>query len=159
MSQDDYIRTALRVPPELHSALHKAADESERSFNAEIIERLKASFDPAPSADGVAAQELADSRAQTIAAMEFLQGSLCETVVAMYAGLSASQKRDRTLVNAQRLAGSLLAGARPGDYLLSRSELLAANPALARFLEGVEGDIEVHRKKVVRTSGAGSAKP
>lgn len=158
MSQDDYIRTALRVPPELHSALHKAADESERSFNAEIIERLKASFDLAPSADGVAAQELADSRAQTITAMEFLQGSLCETVVAMFASLPAKDQRDRTLANADRLAKSLLAGARPGDYLLPRSELLAANPALARFLEGVEGDIEVHRKKAVRTGRAGSAK-
>lgn len=158
MSQDDYIRTALRVPPELHAALHKAADESERSFNAEIIERLKASFDLTPSADGAVAQELADSRAQTITAMEFLQGSLCETIVAMYASLPASQKRDRTLVNAQRLAGSLLASAQAGDYLLSRSELLAANPALAHFLEEVEADIDVHRKKEARTGRTGNAK-
>ncbi|MGB3069791.1 MAG: toxin-antitoxin system HicB family antitoxin [Ottowia sp.] len=44
MAQDDYIRTALRVPPELHQALHEAADKSSKSFNAEIIERLSRTF-------------------------------------------------------------------------------------------------------------------
>lgn len=44
MAQDDYIRTALRVPPDLHKQLHDAADAKGRSFNAEIIERLQESF-------------------------------------------------------------------------------------------------------------------
>ncbi len=127
-------------------------------MNAEIVARLQASFDSAASPDATAVQELANSRAQTITAMEFLQGSLCETVVAMYANLPAKDQRDRTLSNAHRLAASLLAGARPGDYLRSRSELLAANPALARFLEQVEADIEVHQKKEARTGSAGGAK-
>ena len=156
--QDDYQKTALRLPRDLHAGLHEAAIESGRSYNAEIVARLQASFDATPSADGAVAQELAESRGQTIRAMEFLQGSLCETVVEMYASLPASQKRDRTLVNAQRLAGSLLAGAQPGDYLLSRSELLEANPALVRFLEEVGADIEVHRKKEARTGRTVSAK-
>ncbi|WCM88813.1 Arc family DNA-binding protein [Acidovorax sp. NCPPB 3576] len=41
MAQDDYIRTALRVPPDLHKEIHEAADKAGRSFNAEIIERLQ----------------------------------------------------------------------------------------------------------------------
>jgi hypothetical protein len=43
--QTDFVRTALRVPPELHAKLHQAAEESERTFNAEILERLARSFD------------------------------------------------------------------------------------------------------------------
>lgn len=42
--QDDYIRTALRLPPDMHKALHESADASGKSFNAEIIARLQASF-------------------------------------------------------------------------------------------------------------------
>lgn len=43
--QDDYIRTALRLPPDMHKALHDSADASGKSFNAEIIARLQASFE------------------------------------------------------------------------------------------------------------------
>lgn len=45
-TQDDYIRTALRVPPELHAQIHKAAKDSNRTFNAEIVARLEQSFSP-----------------------------------------------------------------------------------------------------------------
>lgn len=150
----------VRLPDEqFRDRIAEAAKANNRSMNAEIVARLQASFEPATSVDGAAAQQLADSRGQTIAAMEFLQGSLCETVMVMYAQLQAKERRDRTLANAQRLASSLLAGARPGDYLLSRSELLAANPALANFLKEVEADIETHQKKMARTGRAtGSAK-
>lgn len=44
-TQDDFIRTALRVPPDLHKLLHRAATTSNRTFNAEIIARLQSSFD------------------------------------------------------------------------------------------------------------------
>jgi|GEM_PF-3220172 len=43
-TQDDYIRTALRVPPELHTKIHESARENNRTFNAEIVARLEASF-------------------------------------------------------------------------------------------------------------------
>lgn len=50
-TQDDYIRTALRVPPDLHAQIHGAAKENNRTFNAEIVARLQASFDaPTPAA-------------------------------------------------------------------------------------------------------------
>lgn len=44
-TQDDYIRTALRVPPDLHSQIHEAAKTNNRTFNAEIVARLHQSFD------------------------------------------------------------------------------------------------------------------
>lgn len=43
-TQDDYIRTALRVPPDLHSRIHDAAKSNNRTFNAEIVARLEQSF-------------------------------------------------------------------------------------------------------------------
>lgn len=48
MSQAEYVKTALRLPPDLHEKLHEAADKRGRSLNAEILERLIASFDPKP---------------------------------------------------------------------------------------------------------------
>ncbi|SFB74073.1 Arc-like DNA binding domain-containing protein [Polaromonas sp. OV174] len=43
-TQDDYIRTALRVPPGLHAQIHEAAKVNNRTFNAEIVARLEGSF-------------------------------------------------------------------------------------------------------------------
>jgi len=45
--QEDYVKTALRVPPDVHQAVHAAAKTAERTFNAEIIHRLRSSFQPA----------------------------------------------------------------------------------------------------------------
>lgn len=39
-SQDDYIRTALRLPRDLHAEIQDAADAAGRTMNAEIIARL-----------------------------------------------------------------------------------------------------------------------
>lgn len=44
-TQDDYIRTALRVPPDLHAQIHESAKENNRTFNAEIVARLRGSFE------------------------------------------------------------------------------------------------------------------
>lgn len=43
-TQKDFIKTALRVPRDLHAALHESAAESERTFNAEILHRLRSTF-------------------------------------------------------------------------------------------------------------------
>lgn len=43
-TQEDFVRTALRVPPELHARLHESAREVGRTFNAEILARLEESF-------------------------------------------------------------------------------------------------------------------
>jgi predicted HicB family RNase H-like nuclease len=42
--QSDYVKTSLRVPRDLHKKLLAAARDSERSLNAELIERLADSF-------------------------------------------------------------------------------------------------------------------
>lgn len=57
--QDDFIRTALRVPPDLHALIHAAAEENGRTFNSEIVERLKASFSTEPLEARVAKLESA----------------------------------------------------------------------------------------------------
>jgi hypothetical protein len=44
-SQDDYLKTALRLPRDLHKQIHQAAEQEGRSMNAEIVARLQASFD------------------------------------------------------------------------------------------------------------------
>jgi len=44
-TQDDFIRTALRVPPDLHAKIHEAAAAANRTFNSEIVARLQASFE------------------------------------------------------------------------------------------------------------------
>lgn len=43
-TQDDYVKTALRLPKALHSKLQEAADATGKSMNAEIIARLERAF-------------------------------------------------------------------------------------------------------------------
>lgn len=40
--QDDFVKTALRIPRALHAQIQEAADASGRSMNAEMIDRLQA---------------------------------------------------------------------------------------------------------------------
>lgn len=44
-SQKDFIKTALRVPSNLHCLVHKGAKENGRSFNAEVLYRLEKSYE------------------------------------------------------------------------------------------------------------------
>jgi len=43
-TQADFVKTALRMPPDLHRQVHEAADVADRTFNAEILHRLRESF-------------------------------------------------------------------------------------------------------------------
>lgn len=43
-NQDDHIKTALRLPRELHTRIQEFAQINERSMNAEIVARLQSSF-------------------------------------------------------------------------------------------------------------------
>lgn len=45
--QSDFLKTALRLPRGLHASIQEAAHANGRSMNAEIIERLRQSFEPA----------------------------------------------------------------------------------------------------------------
>lgn len=42
--QSDFLKTALRLPRELHSKIQEAAEANGRSMNAEIVQRLQDSF-------------------------------------------------------------------------------------------------------------------
>lgn len=44
-NQDEYIKTALRLPRALHAAVQDAAERAGRSMNAEIVARLQETFD------------------------------------------------------------------------------------------------------------------
>jgi hypothetical protein len=44
-TQDDYIKTALRLPRAVHAKLLAASEQTGKSMNAEIIARLEASFE------------------------------------------------------------------------------------------------------------------
>lgn len=46
-SQDDYIRTAMRLPRALHAEVRKAASEAGHTMNAEIIARVAAASEVA----------------------------------------------------------------------------------------------------------------
>ena len=46
--QDDYIKTALRLPTALHTRIQLAAEKAGRSMNAEIISRVEQSFSDEP---------------------------------------------------------------------------------------------------------------
>ena len=58
VDQKHFVKTALRLPPEMHAAVHASAQKSGRSYNAELvflIERaltLPAAFIPAPESLG-----------------------------------------------------------------------------------------------------------
>ena len=49
ISQDDFQKTALRLPKDLHARVHEAAAEIGRSYNAEIIARLESTFTAQPA--------------------------------------------------------------------------------------------------------------
>ncbi|MBN3757242.1 Arc family DNA-binding protein [Paraburkholderia sp. Tr-20389] len=49
--QDDYTKTALRLPRELHQKLTDAASERGHSLNTEMVYRLGASFDGGEDSD------------------------------------------------------------------------------------------------------------
>lgn len=59
--QTDFVKTALRVPPDLHRALHDATKTTERTFNAEILHRLKSTFNT--DADGKVQPEKEEAHA------------------------------------------------------------------------------------------------
>lgn len=61
MEDDRYTRITLRIPKDLHAMLQEASEESSKSVNAEIIERVRKSFHPGGSLE------------ERVAALEFAQ--------------------------------------------------------------------------------------
>ena len=47
-TQDEYIKTALRLPRSLHARVQESAEATGKSMNAELIARLESSFNATP---------------------------------------------------------------------------------------------------------------
>jgi len=75
-TQDNYIRTALRVPPKLHARIHESAKENNRTFNAEIVVRLEESFHDTAAIDNAILHMLAEQQTATIQALQKLAEDL-----------------------------------------------------------------------------------
>lgn len=45
IDQKNFVKTALRLPPELHAAVHESAQKNGRSYNAELVDRVQRSFE------------------------------------------------------------------------------------------------------------------
>lgn len=75
--QDDWHKTGLRLPKDLHQRLHDAAASSGRSYNGELVARLEGSFNRHPD-EGAIYQLSARLRQQefTIATLTTLAHSL-----------------------------------------------------------------------------------
>ena len=54
INQSDFVKTALRLPPELHAAVHTSAQQAGRSYNAQLVYLIEkaltapANYIPAP---------------------------------------------------------------------------------------------------------------
>jgi len=116
-TQDDFIRTALRVPPDLHAQIHRAAEAAGRTFNAEINQRLSATF----SVDGGDVTGLArqveeltaqrDDAYRAIRAMQGTQEALAQLTLAVadHAASSKASGAKSTIAAARSVAEGLLA--------------------------------------------------
>lgn len=122
-SQDDFIRTALRVPPELHAQIHSAAEEAGRTFNAEINQRLSATFAVDGDVAALARQVEAltaqrDDAYRAIRALQGTQEALAQLTLAVadHAVLSKAAGAQSTIAAARSVATALLAPLRaPAD--------------------------------------------
>ena len=54
--QEGWIKTALRLPPELHRDVHEEAKRQDRTFNGQIVATLRQAT-PAPSQKSQGAQQ------------------------------------------------------------------------------------------------------
>lgn len=111
--QDDFIRTALRVPPALHKSLHSAAAAANRTFNAEIIARLQTSFEPV----------VQSSEIEAIAAERDQQRALAE----QFRSAADSADSFRTLLSALQLIS--LEKLRENGLATGQNERVAENLA------------------------------
>ena len=134
MGQENHIKTALRLPPELHAQLHAAAAESGRSYNGEILQRLARSFEGGTNAEEFRqAVELAVARERALQALGTLDTALATILQRLIDRLPAKD-RDGPEVGVWRA----LADAVVHQDGLRLAEALAAGPA-AQLQRGAKG--------------------
>jgi hypothetical protein len=95
-TQDQYIRTALRVPADLHEAIHESAAARNRTFNAELIARLQASFEENATLSFAIQQAIDDEMEETG----------CSAVDALTRLVLAGQTQGGTVLNIRVAPGT-----------------------------------------------------
>lgn len=90
LNQDDYLKTALRLPRDLHAKIQQIANDSGRSMNAEIVERLTRSFE-AEDSSPERIQSLEQSNQQLSRALETMARYLAD----MERGAETERKFDQ----------------------------------------------------------------
>lgn len=77
-NQDDFLKTALRIPRDLHEQIQSAARTTGRSMNAEIVARLHQSFE-AQSGDSALRLQVEENTA-ALRRLEALMEDLLQAV-------------------------------------------------------------------------------
>jgi hypothetical protein len=89
--QDDFQKTALRLPKTLHAQLHASAQDSGRSYNAEIVARLQQSFEP--SVDSAHLQEVAAAHKSTATALGVLSTTMANMLLSAVRLFTPDQRK------------------------------------------------------------------
>lgn len=143
MSQDDYVRTALRLPRQLHARLHEEADAKGRSFNAEIIDGLQRAMSVTPLKDKTidyvehieqtnALRDLVGAKDLQLQNQSMFFNLLCAVVPSLYESLPADRKRDPALKAVVSIANQVNHGeGNPAQALAGFLSGRAAPPMVA----------------------------
>lgn len=78
INQDDFLKTALRIPRDLHEQIQSAAKATGRSMNAEIVARLQNTFE-AQSGDSALRLQVEENTA-ALRRLEALMEGLLQAV-------------------------------------------------------------------------------
>lgn len=143
--QDDFQKTALRLPKDLHARVHEAAAEGGRSYNAEIVARLQGSFEvrasPAMVADLARAEAAVESYKRIEAISSATTAALAQYVVTLHERLAPKVRDELNTAIAYRLALALLQkdGAGLADIF---SDLFADDLEVVREMHRLKGEFD-----------------
>lgn len=98
IDQRNFVKTALRLPPEVHAAIHESAQQAGRSYNAELVERIQQSL-----------RSDADARRGQLVenALMALQALLALHVQRFFDYLPEAQKKDPANVAVREMAAAI----------------------------------------------------
>lgn len=152
ISQEDFQKTALRLPKDLHERLHESAKESGRSYNAEIIARLQKSFEE-PAATEVSwdirlEQRALEARIDTVRAHHMTLRMYADALDSKYRkAMEDGAPEAEVLALKEKLSESAMEDRRVQDQLkdlLARSNELDKHYAVAsrKILERMDVTVE-----------------
>lgn len=134
--QSDYLKTALRLPRDLHAHIQEAAEEAGRSQNAEIVARLASSFEQNPNAEALQLQiQHLEQRIKDLKHGLLLEATLGALTAFSLKELShkiPSELREAlSVASAEALADKILAKPHPDEHT---SPLVRATDETAQML-------------------------